>query len=86
MSKFVIGSTIDSSEPVNPVLRVTVNGPSGTRTYSMSLQSVDPEKHEWCQHVISENVANIVTQVEADTKNNIKNSIVNTMEEIGIKL
>lgn len=82
-------SSIDGSEPANPVLRVSVcqnrkDGNTQTHTHSMSLRSVDPEKHEWCQHVITQNFRDVVNQVEKDTKEEIKRSIRDTMDTMGI--
>jgi len=88
---FTVISNIDTSEPVNPVLRVHVGqlidgSTMGTRTYSMSLQSVSPDKHDWCQQVMSRNINDIVNQVEYETKKGIKRSVVNTLETMGIDI
>jgi len=88
---YVVVSSIDKSEPVNPVLRVTVSQvrkdeKHTTRTYSMSLRSVDPEKHEWCQSVVTTNFVDFAKQVEHETKEEIKRSIRETMDTIGISL
>jgi len=87
---FIVESEIDRSEQHNPVLRVVVFQTADdqqqfdTRTYSMSLRSVDADMHQWCEQVMVANVTDIVTQVEQGTKANIKKMIAKTFNFLGL--
>lgn len=85
MSEIEVTSDIDTSEPDNPILRTLVKSKYGTRTYSMSLQSVREDKRDWCNHVVTSNIRYIANQIEADTKRGIKDMVVDTFSYLGLK-
>lgn len=87
---YKVRSEIDKSESHNPILKVQVfqvlddGTERDTRSYNMSLQYVDKDHQEWCQQVVVRNMTDLVSQVEAGAKRELRDHIASLMKLIGL--